>query len=295
MEQRIEKDISLKNLTSIKAGGSADNYIRITSVAEFSQVLVWAKEKGLEVTILAGGSNVLVSQRGIGGLVIDTRGLRGIQVRGTVLTALAGSALEKVVGIAGEQGLGGLEYFSGLPGTIGGAVYGNAGCWGAQISDYIEWVEYLDIDGKLHTFFRGQYPFSYRDSPFKHNRWFITEVNFNLTPCSPMEITQKAKEYRNRRRESGQYRYPSMGSVFKNPVIGSERYPAGKLIDELGLSELELSNVRLLEKKANILINPTGKASSQDIYRMIETIRSEVRAARALELELEIQLLGRWD
>lgn len=295
MEQRIAHDISLKNLTSIRAGGSADNYIRITSVAEFSQVLVWARKKGLEVTILAGGSNVLISDEGIGGLVIDTRGLKGIQVRGSVLTALAGSALEKVVSVAGEKGLGGMEYFSGLPGTVGGAVYGNAGCWGAQISDYIEWVEYLDIDGRLHTFFRGQYPFSYRDSPFKHDRWFITEVNFNLTPCSPMETAQRAKEYRNRRRESGQYRYPSMGSVFKNPTIGSERYPAGRLIDELGLSELEQDGVRLLEKKANIVINPTGKASSQEIYRLIERLKTEVRLARQIELELEIRLLGRWD
>ncbi len=111
---------------------------------------------------------------------------------------------------------GGSEIFSGLPGTVGGAVYGNAGCYGHAVSEYIDWVEYLSCDGSLHRLYRDQYRFGYRDSPFKHHKWIITEVGFNLMPSQPIAIGQKAKEYRQMRRDKGHYRYPSMGSIFKN-------------------------------------------------------------------------------
>ncbi|MDA3835550.1 MAG: FAD-binding protein, partial [Spirochaetales bacterium] len=171
MSPNLEKNKALKRYTTVKTGGTAEFFASPESVPELRELLQWASSGDHPVTMLGGGSNVLIADSGIKGLVIDSRKLKRIHIRGTLLTARAGDALEKAASSAAEHGLSGLEVFSGLPGTVGGAVYGNAGCFGHEMSDFLAWVDYLDLWGNLHRLFRSQHKFSYRESPFKHNPW----------------------------------------------------------------------------------------------------------------------------
>ncbi|MCF7941777.1 MAG: UDP-N-acetylmuramate dehydrogenase [Spirochaetia bacterium] len=297
MEQKIQQNIALRPYTSIRTGGPARYFAQPADSEELKGLLGWANTKQIPVTILGGGSNTLIADRGIDHLVIDTKGIRGITVRGRLLCAACGDTLEKAVTVSAEYGLAGLEIFSGLPGTVGGAVYGNAGCYGHAVSEYIDWVEYLSCDGSLHRLYRDQYRFGYRDSPFKHHKWIITEVGFNLMPSQPIAIGQKAKKYRQMRRDKGHYRYPSMGSIFKNPpgTEGGRRISAGKLIEEAGLSGYAVGSARIADYHGNIIINYDGTATADDIRELIDHIRATVFEFHGIMLETEINFFGIWD
>ncbi len=296
MEHLIQKDILLESYTSIKAGGRAEYIAQPENYEELSGLLAWALDQQQDVNILGSGTNTLISEKGVEGLLIDIKKLRKVHTRGTLLTAYAGSSMESVVKAAGDAGLSGLEYFSGLPGTVGGAVYGNAGCFGHEVADLIEWIEYMTPDGEMHKMRKDQYLFTYRGSPCKCNGWIITEVGFNLTPKPSIEIQDKAKGYRQKRRDMGHYRYPSLGSIFKNPSIEGidERISAGKLIDEAGLLGHAVGAAKIAEYHGNIIINPKGEAKSDDIYQLIEYIQMQVKKKHDIALELEINLLGNW-
>ncbi len=296
MNQLVQKDIILESLTSIKAGGKAAYYARPEDYDQLVGILSMVRSEGLELSILGGGTNTLISDKGIPGLLLDMRRFKTIHTRGTLLTARAGSTLERAVALSAEAGLSGLEYFSGLPGTVGGAVFGNAGCFHHEIGEVVEWVEYFDMDGELHKMWRDQYRFSYRSSPCRTNRWIITQIGFNLAPKAPIYIQQQAKAYRQKRREMGHYRYPSMGSIFKNPINPKTgmRVSAGELIDAAGLLGYTVGNAKVAEYHGNIIINPGGKAGSDDIFQLIGYIQDTVEKVHGITLELEINLLGQW-
>ncbi len=296
MEHLIQKDILLESYTSIKAGGIAEYVAQPENYEELSGLLAWAQDQDRRVSILGSGTNTLISEKGVTGLLIDIKKLRKVHTRGTLLTAYAGSPMEKVVKVSADAGLSGLEYFSGLPGTVGGAVYGNAGCFGHEVAEAIDWIEYMTPDGNMHKMRKDQYLFTYRGSPCKCNGWIITEIGFNLTPKPSITIQEKAKKYRQKRRDMGHYRYPSLGSIFKNPIDEKtgERLSAGKLIDEAGLLGHAVGAARVAEYHGNIIINPKGEALSDDIYELIEYIQMQVKKKHDITLELEINLLGNW-
>ncbi|MGM0432632.1 MAG: UDP-N-acetylmuramate dehydrogenase [Spirochaetota bacterium] len=294
MKANIETDKPLRQYTTIKTGGPAEFFSTPEDVEELQELLKWAAEHQHNVTPIGGGSNVLIAEEGLKGLVIDSRKLKRITQRGRLLTAATGNALEKTVTTAAEHGASGLEYFSGLPGTVGGAVYGNAGCFGHEISQCLAWVDYLESDGSFHRIFHDEMEFGYRDSPFKHRRWFITEVCFELIPTMPLSVSEAAKRFRQRRRDMGQYRNPSMGSIFKNPTdpkTGAQ-LSAGSLIEDSGLLGREKGGAQIASYHGNFIINPAGKASSSDIYALILYIQDVIRKNHGINLELEIQLLG---
>ncbi len=294
MEQKIQENIDLFPYTSIKIGGPAAYLAHPKTFDQLIELLSWASERTIPVKIIGGGSNILISEHGIKALVIDTKGLKDIHIRGTLLTAYCGNTLEDVITTATEYSMAGLETFSGLPGTIGGAVHGNIGCFGHDIAEFIEWVEYLTCDGALHHMIRDQYHDTYRDSPFKHHPWMITEVCFNLQPGKAIAIQSRGKEYRKKRRDNGQYRYHSMGSVFKNPIDPSTgvRISAGKLIDEAGLKGYRMGGAQVADYHGNIIINPRNEATADDIHRLIEHIRSRIEILQDIKLETEIDFLG---
>ncbi len=297
MELEILHNIQLDRYSSIKAGGTAEHLAHPETMEQLHDLLLWAEKQTLPVTILGGCSNTLISDTGITGLVIDTKRLKKVHVRGVLLTSYCGTTMEKAISVSAEYGLSGLEVFSGLPGTIGGAVYGNVGCFGHEIAEYIEWVEYLHHDGTLHRLYREQHRFDYRDSPFKHNPWIITEVCFNLAPKAALAVQETAKNYRQRRRDMGHYTHPSMGSIFKNPIdpVTGDRISAGKLIEEAGLIGHSVGSATVATYHGNIIINPKGESNADDIYRLIHYIRACIQRTYGISLELEINMLGSWE
>jgi UDP-N-acetylmuramate dehydrogenase len=294
MSLNLEQNKDLRTRTTMKTGGKAEFFAQPVRVTDLQELLRWASDEGHQMTVIGGGSNILISDAGIRGLVIDMRMFKHMTVRGCLLTASAGNLLEKAVSSASEAGLSGLEVFSGLPGTIGGAVTGNAGCFGHEISEPLAWVEYMDLDGNIHRDAKEDLSFAYRESPFKHNHMISLEAAFLLEPAEPHIVTGRAKQYRQRRREMGQYRNPSMGSVFKNPLSpdGRQQLSAGKLIEEAGLLGFTHHKAQVADYHGNYIINPTGEATSQDIYDLVRIIQQRITEQNHIELEPEIRFLG---
>lgn len=294
MSLELEHNKDMRTRTTMKTGGKAEFFAQPVRIPELHELLRWASEEGHQVTIIGGGSNILISDAGIQGLVIDMRLLRRITMRGCLLTVSAGNLLEKAVSSASEAGLSGLEVFSGLPGTIGGALTGNAGCFGHEISEPLAWVEYMDLEGNTHRDAKEELSFSYRESPFKHNEMIILEAAFLLEPAEAHIVTGRAKQYRQQRREMGQYRNPSMGSVFKNPVSldGKQQLSAGRLIEQAGLLGFAHHKAQVADYHGNYIINPNGEATSQDIYDLVRIIQRRVAQKSQIKLEPEIRFLG---
>jgi UDP-N-acetylmuramate dehydrogenase len=297
MSLELEQNKELKARTTMRTGGKAEYFAQPSRLPELRELLLWAREQNKQVTVLGGGSNILISDSGISGLVIDLKRLRRITVRGRILAALAGNLLEKAVSTASEAGLSGLEVFSGLPGTVGGAITGNAGCFGHEISEHLAWVDFIDFEGRTHRLERADLQFSYRESPFKHQPWVILEAAFLLSPQAPHLVMGRAKHFRQQRREMGQYRNPSMGSVFKNPssADGKTQLSAGKLIEEAGLLGYTHRGAQIADYHGNYIINPSGEAVSQDVYELVQIIQKRIRDERHIELEPEIRFLGTFE
>lgn len=293
MEEVILHDILLRPYTSIMTGGTARYYAQPKGYDELAALLRWSSEQRIPLTVIGGGTNILVSDTMIDGLVIHLRDFRRASIRGCLLSVKSGDSVDRAVTIASEFGLSGLEYYSGLPGTVGGAVYGNAGCFGHEISECIEWVEHMDHQGVTHTVFAEDLEFEYRSSPFKQMPVIITEIGFRLQPKNSVQIQEDAKAFRQRRRERGHYRHPSMGSVFKNPL--GHQLSAGRLIDSSGLSGYSIGGASVAEHHANFIINKDKDATADDIHRLIEYIRERVQETHGVLLEPEIQYIGDWD
>ena len=285
------RDVPLAPLCSYRTGGDADLLGTPSNLSELRALLAYASEHGLSITLLGGGTNVLVSDRGVRGLTILTTRLHQVHVRGTLLCAQAGLSVDKTIQIAIEHSLCGLELLGGLPGTIGGAVRGNAGANGVWLSDFVEWVDYIDMDGTLGRVFRSEMDFSYKHSCFSSNNYVIYEVVLRLIPNKETSEAMRMREQSRRKRfVAGQFDYPSAGCMFKNP----EGYSAGKLIDQAKLNTLTVGGAAVSHKHANFIINRSGDATSMDMYRLSQQIAEHVEKSEHIKLEREIQLIGQW-
>lgn len=226
--------------TTFKVGGAADIYFKPEAV-DFpdaaSKILNYAKQHDIPVFILGGGANIVVSDSGIRGIVLDTSGYSGAYVMETVLTLHSGTLSDTAAAYAKDASLTGLEFLSGLPGTIGGAVFMNARCFEHSISDVIFEVDYIDLD----TLRRIKYShnaagWDYKKSPFQKGSQLILDVRFKLKNGSKPDIEKPMHKYKTEREQKGHFRYPSAGSVFKNNHAFGK--PTGKIIEELGLRGL---------------------------------------------------------
>ncbi len=292
-ENLITRNEPIAEHTTLKCGGPADYAATPSSIQELREVLAFAKEHDLPLTILGGGSNVLVSDRGIRGMVLFTRKLTSCHVRGELLCTRCGLSLDKAINFAIENGLTGMEPLGGIPGTVGGAIAGNAGVSERQISQVLEYVDYLTSDGNLHRMEVTPDLFTYRRSPFSDNvEAIIFEVGFRLAPTNQTSEARLHKEQaRTRRRLAGQYDYPSAGSMFKNPQEGVY---AGRLLDDCGFKGRRYGGAQVSLAHANFFLNPEHKATSLDIWRLSETARLEVLEKTGIQLEREIKLIGEW-
>ena len=288
----LEQDVNLAKCSTIKSGGTADLFCYPTDIQELRAALAFARDKSIPVTILGGMSNTLISDDGIEGLVIRTTRLNEMKKRGNLLSVLAGAQLEETIDFAIEEGLGDLEHFYGIPGTIGGALWGNAGAHDHQISETVLFADFLDLHGNLFREQIIQSEFSYRLSPYKGRSGLILyEVHLALKPISDTHTLKTiALGYKRRRVEQQQFRYPSLGSIFKNPPD----HKAGALLEGCDLKGKRIGGAKIARHHANVIINVDGSATSTDIRNLIVLAKETVFQKYAITLEEEITYLGRW-
>lgn len=281
--------IPLAPLTTFRVGGMAQWFAEPHSVQDLERILAWCRRQGEPVTVLGAGSNLLISDSGIPGMVLSTRKLRGLQTLGEGrLWAAAGEPLVRLARAAADQGWSGMEWAIGIPGTVGGALAMNAGAHGRSTADVL--VEATLLDGALdhQTLSREGFQFSYRFSQVQCQPWIVTGAVFQLQPgFDPQAIRGKTEANWEQRRRSQPYDLPSCGSVFRNP----EAYPAGWLIEQTGLKGYRIGDAQVAHRHANFILN-CGHAQATDIYRLIRLIQEEVFQRWSVLLEPEVRVLG---
>ena len=287
----------LKGYTSLKCGGSADIFIQPENLSDIKKILPYAKQHAIPITFLGKGTNVLVPDVGIRGITLQTENLCKLTLCDTSITVECGTDMDSLVTSAADNGLQGLEMFYGLPGTIGGSIFGNAGCFGSEISDYLDWVDVITHDGEEVRVLTKDADFAYRSSFFMTNRWFIGKMHFSFqNSASPDELKQRCINFRLQREKKGHYKAPSAGSVFKKPNVPKDHacfgLSAGTLIEKAGLSGFSINGAVVADYHANFIINPEQKASTADVLQLISIVQKRVKNMFSVELECEVRYLG---
>jgi UDP-N-acetylmuramate dehydrogenase len=278
--------------SSFRIGGPADLYVRPADTDEAAEVLRICAQESVPWFLLGGGTNILVSDRGIRGVVVDMGLLTGIHADGPRVAARGGTPVSDVAGFALAHGLSGMEFAYSLPGSIGGAVWMNARCYGAEISDVLEYVDYLGSDLALRRYTMTKEEWSYKRSPFQDGRRLILEAGLRLVPGAHNDIEALMLSHHEDRERKGHFLHPCAGSIFKNNrAFGA---PTGQLIDSLGLKGRRIGGAQVAPFHGNIIIN-TGTAQAADVRALIELVEAEVRARLGFELEREVILVGDWE
>ena len=277
----------LKKYTTYGIGGPADLMIFPKSKQDLIKVIEIINENKIQLTILGSGSNVLVSDDGIRGVVISLKNsLKQIEVADNILYAECGTMLGKIVKYAVKNDLIGLENLNGVPGTLGGALIMNAGAWGGEISENLVHVELINSKSEVKKIQKKDLNFSYRQSSFDKDD-ILLSAKFNLKKADKNIIKENFMEAQSGRKKSQPLNKRSAGSLFKNPKNSS----AGKLLDDAGLKGFSIGDAKISEKHANFFIND-GNASSSDMLMLIKKAHQEVKDRFNVNLSLEVKLLG---
>jgi UDP-N-acetylmuramate dehydrogenase len=283
--------------TSFKTGGNADLLVRPAKQifpSWSAAMLKAAKAEAIPVFILGGGANLLVSDKGIRGIVLDTGDWDdavNLRAFGFTVKVLSGTSVDSLTRRLAEKGLSGLEFLAGMPGSVGGAVWMNARCYEKSVSTVLAETEILDENFQIVTVPFCEKDFSYKKSPFQNRDVLILSAVFRITPREKSDIQKEMSQYRQDREEKGHYRYPSAGSVFKNnQAFGA---PSGKIIADLGRRGLCKGGAQVAPWHGNFILN-TGGASSNDIRFLIEEVASRVKEQTGFDLEPEIIFAGDW-
>mgnify|MGYP004655346439 CR=1 FL=1 len=285
--QLIENE-SMSRHTTFKIGGGAEMYVSVGSAEELSKLIKLAKEKNIPITVIGNGSNILVSDKGIRGLVIEIgKNMAEYEVKGNIILAQAGILLKKVASIAASLSLSGLEEVSGVPGTLGGGIFMNAGAYGGEIKDVVKSVTYVDDNGDIHKIDGKDCDFGYRKSIFSDGGRYIVSAELELKPGKLDEINEKMADYTKRRREKQPLSYPSAGSTFKRP----EGCFAGGLIEHAGLKGYKSGGAMISDLHAGFVIN-CGGATAKDVLDVINHAKETVLEKFGVELEPEVRILG---
>ena len=278
----------MKNHTGFKTGGNADIFIEAGDTLSLSALLKTAKALQIPTFILGKGSNLLVSDKGIEGAVISLSGLNKIEIQGENVTAEAGVSLTALCVAVAKEGLRGLEFAYGIPGTVGGGLFMNAGAYGGEMADVVTTAEFLTPDGEEGIIEKPDMGLGYRTSCFRQNGNVITKVSFKLKKGDKTEILNKMNELMGKRRDKQPLEYPSGGSTFKRP----EGHFAGALIEENGLKGKSVGGAEVSQKHAGFVINKNG-ATTEDILNLMELIKNTVRENNGVRLEPEVIFVGR--
>lgn len=285
---KIEKDISLSTLTTYKTGGIAKLVVYPNNINNLKQLLKLIHKHNIKYFILGKGSNTLFSDKEFNGVIIKLDKLNNFKIKQTEIYVESGMILSKLVQASIKNELTGLEFAIGIPGTIGGAIYMNAGAYGSKMSNIVKSVIVLDEKLQIEEIPLEKLKFDYRYSIFQANKNLIcVAANIKLEHGNHDEIDSKIKENLLKRKNSQPLEYPSAGSVFRNP----EGNYAGKIIEELGLKGKNIGGAEISTKHANFIINKNN-ASSSDILNLIKLVQKEVKDEYKIDLKLEQQLVN---
>ena len=289
-KDRILKDEPMKKHTSFKVGGLADYFLIIENEKELKQVLKLSRQNNIPLQLVGNGTNLLVTDKGIRGIVIKLN-MQNYKIERTKDYALiiveAGFPLCKLANIALKEELGSLEFLSGIPGTIGGAIRMNAGAYGKEMKDLVVKTKYLDENGKIQKINLEDHNFSYRSSRFSNENSIILETTLKVPYDTKENIQKKITEYSKSRKENQPLEYPSAGSTFKR----KEGIITAKLIDECGLKGYSIGDAEVSSKHAGFIVNK-GNATAKDILDLIDYVKKVVYDKTQEKIELEVLVIG---
>ncbi len=278
----------MKNHTSFKVGGPADIFIEPDDRAELVKAIKDLREQGVSYYIIGNGSNLLVSDKGLRGAVVKIGEKFGsVSINNDIITAESGVLLSTLSKMAAREGLTGMEFASGIPGSLGGAVTMNAGAYGGEMKDIVEWVEILDQDLNIKRLKNDEMKFMYRKSIIEPGKHIVLRCCIRLKKGNKDEIDNKMAELAEKRRSKQPLHLPSAGSTFKRP----EGYFAGKLIEDAGLRGFSIGGAQVSTLHCGFVVN-NGDATAKDVYDLIRHVQKTVFEKFNVMLEPEVKILG---
>lgn len=286
--ERIKFDEPMKNHTTFCIGGPADILVAPESVPEITGVIQWAKDRDLPYMVIGGGSNLLVRDGGIRGLVVKLdSNFAQVTVDEFIVRAQSGIRVSQLAKTVAEQGLADLEFAEGIPGSLGGAVYMNAGAYGGEFSQVVSKVTALNEFGEIRVMDKSEIEFGYRSSSFQKNGYIVLEVELALNRKEPQLVKERMRKLSLQRKSKQPLEFPSAGSVFKRPP---GRF-VGPMIDELGLKGYRVGDAEISSKHAGFIIN-RGQATAQDVLMLVSFIKQRVKDEYGVDLETEFLVIG---
>ena len=285
---QAQRDVPMSKYTTFRIGGNAAVMLTPTADEQLASIIKKCKEENIKPFIIGNGSNMLISDNGLDTVVINMcRPEPKIElVNGDTVVCDAGATMSKVCNFALENGLTGLEFAFGIPGSAGGAAYMNAGAYGGEMKDVLVECRHIDSDGNFGSLKGEELGLAYRTSAYEHNGFIITTLVMKLSKGNKDEIRAKMQELLQRRKDKQPLEYPSAGSTFKRP----EGYFAGALIEECGLKGYSVGGAQVSEKHAGFVINK-GSATAKDVLDLIKYIQDKVFSEKGVMLEPEVRLI----
>ncbi|MCM0583036.1 UDP-N-acetylmuramate dehydrogenase [Weissella diestrammenae] len=283
----IKSQVSLANYTNTQVGGTADWAFWPSSVSHLQEVLQCAHDNNMPITVIGNASNLVIGDAGLRGLVIFLSKLCQIEVSGERITAQAGAALIDVTNVAMAHSLSGVEWAAGIPGSVGGAVYMNAGAYDGYIARWIDSVQVLTADNQIKELTNAEMAFDYRQSRIQTSGEVILGATFKLVPGDRAAIEQAMTDFNIQRATKQPLEYPSAGSVFKRPP----HHYAGKLIMDAGMQGYTVGGAQVSKKHAGFIVN-FNHATASDYIAVIRAVQAQVKAKFDVELETEVKILG---
>jgi UDP-N-acetylmuramate dehydrogenase len=286
----VRTDEPMKKHTTFRIGGAADYYVTPHSSEEIAGVIAACRESNIPYYILGNGSNLLVSDRGCRGVILQIfKNYNDIFVEGTCLSAKAGALLSRIAKKALEHSLTGMEFAAGIPGTLGGAAVMNAGAYGGEMKDILEDVTVLSENGDILTLSKDELEMGYRSSRIAREGYIVLEAKLRLQNGSREEIAARMEELKEKRTSKQPLEYPSAGSTFKRP----EGYFAGKLIMEAGLRGFSVGDAQVSEKHCGFVINK-GEATAEQVRELMREVVRRVEENSGVRLEPEVKMVGEY-
>ena len=285
---KVLTDEPMKKRTTFKVGGPARYFVTAENEEQLRSVFLFCQKEGIRTFIIGAGSNLLFCDDGFDGVVISLKGeFSDASVKGETVTAGAGVMLSRLCNIAKENSLSGLEFAFGIPGTVGGAVFMNAGAYGGEIKDVLRSVKTMDKNGNIKTYQCEEAGLSYRNSVFQQNGEIILSAEFLLIKGNKDKIEGRMNELFGRRKEKQPLEYGSAGSTFKRP----EGYFAAALIEECGLKGKNVGDAEVSRKHSGFIINK-GNATASEVLELIDIVKETVYKEKNVELQCEVKIVG---
>ena len=287
-DEGVKTEEAMSRHTSFKVGGNAQIFVEPGDEEALQRLLKFINAEKIDYYIIGNGSNMLVSDKGYRGIIISmlkftTQSL----IENESITISAGKTLKELTELAHDNSLSGLEFAYGIPGSVGGAVFMNAGAYAGEIKEVLDKVKVMDKEGNVLSLNAGELDLSYRHSNIEEKGYIVLEAKFNLKKADKSVIWEKMQELMARRIDKQPLNFPSAGSTFKRP----EGYFAGKLIDDAGLRGYSIGGAKVSDKHCGFIVN-ADKASAKDVYTLISYVRLKVKEKFDVELEPELRVLG---